>query len=622
MEPCGSGLGATPRLHPSRFGLRTRLLALVLLPAVLLSAVGGQAALRQQAVAAAVTDVRDEAQVLAGLTALRRALLEARGPIEIEVRARAIGVDRKAALQLLGVDGPTNAGLEAASRRLRRLPPDARPFSTQRLDALRARSARGADLALIDEFDELDALARDRWEQRVRSLRGRVVDTGSTRLNDRLDDLEAATRATSAAGALVTKLADYWFGLIADDDRAEPARTQIAVAAQQFDRAMGELAASTDPSVAASAERIVADQQGTPFDAAIDDAVAARPAAPFVEGTDLDQVAETFTSSFDLFSPLLEEMEARTLQLDETAESVARDAAWDARVGALALAVSLLVLLVVSLLVAGSLDRPLSRLIDGMRRVGEGDLDVTPLPVTGPVEFAEANAAFNDVVDNLNRIEGKVDALANADLDDPRLQEELPGALGEWMDQTIALLSASVADRDALQERLAFQATHDALTLLPNRLGALEALDGAIARAERTHAPLAVLYLDLDGFKAVNDTYGHQTGDDVLCEVARRLDEEARTGDFCARLGGDEFVVIAENVAGIEGATVLARRVTQRIAEPFAVGPAGLARTNLGVSIGIALLGEPNDTPLTVLNRADEAAYRAKRAKSGVEIAV
>jgi diguanylate cyclase (GGDEF)-like protein len=256
-----------------------------------------------------------------------------------------------------------------------------------------------------------------------------------------------------------------------------------------------------------------------------------------------------------------------------------------------------------------------------MRRVGEGDLDVGPLTVDGPIEFAEATAALNDVVVNLRRIDGKVDALANARLEDPRLQESLPGALGESMERSIQLLSDSVADRAALQARLAFQATHDSLTLMPNRLGALEALDGAIARSARTGAPLGVLFLDLDGFKAVNDTYGHQTGDDVLCEVARRLDEEARAGDFCARLGGDEFVIIAENVAGVEGASALARRVTQRIAEPFAVGPAGLTRTHLGVSIGIAMRREANDTPLSVLARADEAAYRAKRAGSGVELA-
>jgi diguanylate cyclase (GGDEF)-like protein len=332
-------------------------------------------------------------------------------------------------------------------------------------------------------------------------------------------------------------------------------------------------------------------------------------------------VAATFRSSFELFGPLLDVMEARTARIEATASTLADDAERTAMVSLLGLIASLVVLLVISLAVAASLDEPLSRLIAGVRRVGEGDLDMGPLPVEGPTEFAEATAAFNDVVANLSRLEGKVDALAHGGLDDPRLHEPLPGALGESMQRSIEVLSTSIADRDALQARLAYQATHDALTLLPNRPGALEALDRAIARSTRSGAALAVLFLDLDGFKAVNDTFGHQTGDDVLCEIARRLDDEARAGDFCARLGGDEFVVIAENVAGIEGATALARRVSQRIAEPFAVGPAGLKRTNLGVSIGIALRTEAKDTPLSILARADEAAYRAKRAQTGVEIA-
>ncbi|WP_421119276.1 diguanylate cyclase domain-containing protein [Aquihabitans daechungensis] len=612
---------STMRLHPSGFGLRTRLLALVLLPALLLAGVGGAVVLQQLKTAQTITEVQTEVGVLADLTELRRALLEARTPVEIEVRAKEIGVDQDTALRLLGIDEPATAGLDDVAARLGSLPPDARPFSTARLDGIRAASERSVDLALIDQFDQLDALARQRWEQRLRRLRTDVVDTGNTGLNHRLDDLESSTRGGSAAITMVTELADYWFGTLADDDRAGPARAGVAVASQQFDQALAELAASTDADVAAAAEEIAADRSGTPFDAAVDDAVAGRPPAPLADGADLEAIAATFTSSADLFGPLLEIMEERTAQLDASATALAEEATREARISALGLIVALVALLVVSLAVAASLDQPLSRLIEGMRRVGEGDLDVGPLPVEGPVEFAEATAAFNDVVSNLNRIEGKVDALANAELDDPRLQEPLPGALGDSMQRSIQLLSDSVADRDALQERLAFQATHDALTLLPNRLGALEALDGAIARSSRSGAPLAVLFLDLDGFKAVNDTFGHQTGDDVLCEVARRLDEEARTGDFCARLGGDEFVIIAENVAGPEGAAALARRVTHRIAEPYAVGPAGLKQTNLGVSIGIAMRDLPNDTPLSVVNRADEAAYRAKRAGSGVEIA-
>lgn len=608
-------------IHPSGFGLRTRLLVLVLVPAVLLATIGGTVILRQSRAATTLADVHDEIGVLSQLTELRRALLEARAPIELEVRAATVGIEPDDAIRVLGVEQLQGGDLDDVADRLRDLPRAARPFSLGRVEALRDASEAGRDVELVDRFDELDKLAREQWERRLRELRDRVVDSGSTELHERLDDLEAATRAGSAAGAMTTKLADYWFGIVADNDRAGPARTAVAVAAQQFDEAMDDLSHSADPEVAAIADRILAAKPDSPFGLAVADAVAARPPAALEDGVDIDAVAATFRSSVELFQPLLDTMEARTTQLDQTAATLADDADRATTISLFALAAALILLLLVTLAVATSLDGPLTRLIDGLRRVGAGDLDVEPLPRNGPVELAEAAEAFNDVVANLSRVEGKVDALASGGLDDPRLQEPLPGALGESLERSIQLLSDSIADRNELQARLAFQATHDALTLLPNRPGALEALDRAIARSRRNDTPLAVLFLDLDGFKAVNDTYGHQTGDDVLCEVARRLDDEARAGDFCARLGGDEFIVVAENVAGAGGAASLARRVTHRIAEPFTVGPAGLKRTNLGVSIGIALRTEDNDTPLSMLARADEAAYRAKRAGTGVEIA-
>lgn len=609
------------RFRPSSFGVRTRLLVLVLVPALLLAAVGGTAIVRQHRTQQTLADIRGEVAVLSELTELRRALLGARAPVELEVRARALGLDRAAAIRMLGIGAMDLGDLDDAMARLQALPPDARPFEPDRLEALRAASTGTPDVDAIDQFDELDALARQRWEQRVAQLGDRVVASGSSELDARLSDLEESTRAGTAAGTMVTKLADYWFAIVADDARSGPARTAIAVASQQFEQAMIRLTASKDPAVARTAQQIVDDLPSTAFGAAVDDAEAARAPAPLQGDVDVDAVATTFRSSFDLFEPLLEVMEARTARLDAAAAALAAGAERTVTLSILGLVASIVLLLVVSLAVAATLDQPLGRLIEGMRRVGAGDLTVGPLPVEGPHEIAEATRAFNDVVANLSRMEGKVSALATTGLDDPRLDENLPGALGDSLDESIQLLSDSIADRNALQARLAFQATHDALTLLPNRPGALDALDRAIARSKRTGAPLAVLYLDLDGFKAVNDTFGHQTGDDVLCEVARRLDDEARAGDFCARLGGDEFIVVAENVAGPEGARALARRVTQRIAEPFLLGPGGLKRTHLGVSIGIALRTEEHDSPLSMVNRADEAAYRAKRARSGVELA-
>ncbi|MCU1370981.1 MAG: hypothetical protein JWO77_2175 [Ilumatobacteraceae bacterium] len=613
-------VGSFMRLHPSALGVRSRLLALVLVPALFLAVVGISATERQYRSVQVITDVRVDVRVLSDLTALRQALFAARAPVEVKVRAGSVGLDPETAFDLLGIEGGTS-DLDAVAARLRALPDGTQPFTIDSLDAVRARSELHPDVALLDQFGQLDTLASNQWDRRFEQLRTEVVATGSTELQGRLDDLEAATLAVSGASAMVTDLADYWFGALTDSARVGPARAAIAVASDQFDDAVADLGESTDPEVAATARRVTKARLGTPFAAAIDDTIAGRPPDAVEGKIDEKVIADTFTSSFELFDPLLVLMEGRSAGLAETATALADEAARAAVLNLAGLAAALISLLVISLAVAGSLDRPLGRLIAAVRRVGNGELDVKPLPVEGPLEIAAASAAFNDVVANLNRIEGKVEALADGELEDPRLQEPLPGALGEAMEHWIQLLSKSIAQRNELQAQLTHRATHDALTSLANRAGALEVLGHALARASRTEAPLAVLYLDLDGFKAVNDNFGHQAGDEVLCEVARRLQDEARTGDVCARLGGDEFVVVAESVADVAGAAALARRVTLRIAEPFIVGGAAPVLTHLAVSIGIAMHTGIDDSPLSILARADEAAYRAKRTRSQVEIA-
>ena len=284
----------------------------------------------------------------------------------------------------------------------------------------------------------------------------------------------------------------------------------------------------------AEAKHIAEEKPGTPFDQAVDDAVAGRDPEPFADELDIDLIATTFTSSFEVFGTLFDLINARSDKLQATAASLADDATGTAVATVGGVLVVILIMVGVSMAIAATFERPLTRLIDATRRVGSGDLLIQPLPTTGPAEIGEATAAFNDVVVNLRLLEGKVDALANGDLDDARLALPLPGELGDAMERSIQLLSDSIAERQSLEERLAYQATHDALTTLPNRPGALEALDGAMARSRRNGSRLAVAFLDLDGFKAVNDTLGHHAGDEVLREVARRLDHEARAGDFCA----------------------------------------------------------------------------------------
>jgi diguanylate cyclase (GGDEF)-like protein len=170
-----------------------------------------------------------------------------------------------------------------------------------------------------------------------------------------------------------------------------------------------------------------------------------------------------------------------------------------------------------------------------------------------------------------------------------------------------------VTERRKSQERLSYMARHDALTALPNRLRFREHLEHVLSRP-RPRGDVALLYLDLDRFKAVNDTLGHAAGDDLLRQVAQRLQQLTRDGDLIARLGGDEFAVIQVDGHQPSAAATLARRLVNLLSAPFAVLG---ERVEIGTSIGIVLASETGSAPDELLRNADIALYRAKAAGRG-----
>ena len=175
-----------------------------------------------------------------------------------------------------------------------------------------------------------------------------------------------------------------------------------------------------------------------------------------------------------------------------------------------------------------------------------------------------------------------------------------------------------ITTRRAAEHELSFQATHDALTGLPDRLLLRDRLEQGIARLDRHDAKLGVLFIDLDGFKAVNDEHGHAVGDAVLVQVAGRIAGAVRPGDTAARVGGDEFVVVADDVDEARSLAI-ADRVAGAVAGPIGVDE---IEVTLGASIGVTLAG-PGEAVDDVLNRADQAMYRAKRRPGDkIELAV
>jgi diguanylate cyclase (GGDEF)-like protein len=171
---------------------------------------------------------------------------------------------------------------------------------------------------------------------------------------------------------------------------------------------------------------------------------------------------------------------------------------------------------------------------------------------------------------------------------------------------TLATAFARLRD----EERTRHEAVHDPLTGVANRTLLRDRLQHAVARSERERGATAVLFVDLDGFKQVNDAHGHAAGDAVLVEVARRMQTAVRPGDTIARLGGDEFVAVCEDVDE-EAALAVGRRLQEAIQMPFS---AGGVEHRLSASIGIALGASE---PEAMLGNADAALYRAKAAGRG-----
>ncbi|HCZ47748.1 MAG TPA: hypothetical protein DCZ11_01945 [Gammaproteobacteria bacterium] len=194
------------------------------------------------------------------------------------------------------------------------------------------------------------------------------------------------------------------------------------------------------------------------------------------------------------------------------------------------------------------------------------------------------------------------------------------GRVLEWRRQPVGHPAAGavvtlrdVTERHAAARVLAFRAEHDTLTGLANLVRMKAELRAAIARAERDGGRLAVLYLDLDGFKEVNDTYGHEVGDALLQAVSQRLTGVCRAGELLARVGGDELVMLAESFPpGFEGR--IAERVLESLDSPLQAAERSL---RLGLSIGIAVYPDHASDPDGLLRAADEAMYEAKRSGGG-----
>lgn len=615
MEPARNDDGAAVWLrvlrrvaHP---GVSGRVLGTMLLPLLLLAVLSVSITVQRHREASAAEAVAQDAEHLGDLLDLRSAVFaerlaeevtlpERRPPADLEGRSTFL---RDTALSGIRLASVTDEALMALS-------PSIRPFHQEEIAAVRESIGSPNTSELIEQRW---APIERRLDNRVDTVLERLRLTAAVELFDpglarTTGAMGAAFEVPTASAKLIGALSNLWAAPASE--RAQ-LQSEFASAHQRFEELSDELSTSAEPRIRAMWDRMglapEAFRRGSWL------GLAGQLSSPTVPVDTQVLVGMGLLDGIDWAAQMNQIPDlAVDLELSQ-AGVVADEARRQERITALLTLLAIAASIGAALLFGRSIVAPVRRLTDQAIRVGRGDLSVEPLELSGPPEVEGASAAFNDVVDNLVLLECKARALAECDFDDPALSEPLPGELGASLQRSVRVLSGSILERQQLQERLAHQASHDALTGLTNRAGLVSRLFEA--HGARLSAPdgseMAILFVDLDGFKRTNDRYGHAVGDELLKVIAKRLAAQVRDDAVVARLGGDEFVVMLPAVVGSEEPVAVARRLVEVILEPIEVDGLHL---HVGACIGVALTGSGrgDDDPTELLRCADLAVYAAK----------
>ncbi len=498
----------------------------------------------------------------------------------------------------------------------------------ERVDAQRARST----IPAVD-FEEIDALRR-RFDDpdpaqrpaiaEVRAVYDRIHDLRSTDYRRRLSrliatDTDALADSTSRQLLLcLERLTTAYTGgtwqlefvgamLVPGSMPTAEARRRLIEWTKLYEESIGHLEETLDGPV----REVWTTTAGlrapsTPFGVAVDEAVAAEPSAPFSPpGTAFGPIIRSGIERADALYQMIDVVGDELLAaIDAAVAENEREVQRELGVVATVVAATMLL----SFVTARSVVHPLLRLARRARGLRDGEIDGDPLTPTGPREVRVVTEAFNEAVANLQTVQAVTAALALGDTEAAGASA-VPGGIGRTLRGAIDRLTQSMRRRDELEATLHEQAHRDALTGLHNRWGVEALLD---ERAARRAAPVGVLFVDLLGFRGINENWGHRTGDLVLQAVAERFVAAAGEGGELARYSGDQWVVVAAD-ADLERIFALADRINASLGEPVVV--AG-RRYLISCVTGIAV-SEPDERARTTIRNADLALAEARRSGPG-----
>jgi diguanylate cyclase (GGDEF)-like protein len=389
-------------------------------------------------------------------------------------------------------------------------------------------------------------------------------------------------------------------------------KQELIQAAGEYQTATGEFSGELSPKAHQAWRHLQTDPSDQRFAATIQQGLTvaltgSKP--PFIGNAKF--AGESMTPGVHYLGDLNKLVTAASQDLHDTALTQA-SAASDRLVGEL-LFLALLALVGFGGVIAGGrvLTRPLKKLAAAALQVHSGDFDLERLPDSGPREVVTTTEAFNDMASTLKAVEAKAVALAAEDLSDPELLIPLPGRTGHALQASVDTLAVRIREREVQRQLLHEAATHDSLTGLKNRAAVFEFLTHDVSRRREAGETVAVLFIDLDGLKPLNDTYGHEVGDTAILATGMALMQATDDCDVVGRLGGDEFLVILCHAHSCAGDSVV-ERIRDTVAQCRI--PVQDVLVPLEASVGVALTQCDADTdPMLLVRQADEAMYEAKK---------
>ncbi|MGH8979980.1 MAG: diguanylate cyclase domain-containing protein, partial [Acidimicrobiales bacterium] len=557
-------------------GILSRLLVLVLVPLIVLSLVSTDLALRMADDASSARTTSQYSMRIANeLAVLEDVVIEhSVAMVSYETELSGFSVPQASAVLGLNIDKFLHADWATTDRALARISPRLRTKIRPQLSAIRAAVLEGSlsGTGYTKRYGRVESALGAALSSALRTLRATALSAPSTTASGLLA-LEACDELVEASADEVRDESTVWFAAGADSRRWA---TRLGADMALLAAAGNRLVQARIPAATKAWHAYATSPSVAVFNRLLTDGAYDMP-MPFDNGR-LDPASGTvpFSTLIPAYHALprkarliREVVDAATNSAGERMAELANHSHLEYELWLIAIVAAGIVFLGGAALIGPTITRPLRRLEDAAYAVVAGELDGEPLPTTGPKEMATVAAAVNSLMENLRLLEAKTQALASLDFDNEALSVPLPGLLGASLQDSVRLLAGSIQDREQLQQRLAFEATHDALTELLNRAAAISQLQQTLDRAARRIETTAVLYIDLDHFKRINDVHGHQVGDHVLREVGSRLHTASRRGEIVARLGGDEFLVVVERVETMEVAMVVGERLLKALSEHF-----------------------------------------------------